>query len=168
MNRAEFKTHWGSTVYFRTGKIPDSAEGIPRVRRVWLDEGGKVTRYFWENLEGRAAPLSVPIDITTTPYAMNWLARMVKDARRGKRTDVSIVHCRAVESPYFSKDEYERQKRLLDPVRFRMKYDGEFGQMEGLVYPHYEDCLIQSRKLESARLITAVSTGATTLTPFAL
>jgi PBSX family phage terminase large subunit len=147
-SRAEFKTHWGSTVFFRTGKIPDSAEGIPRVRRVWLDEGGKVSRYFWENLEGRAAPLSVPIDITTTPYAMNWLAKMVKDARRGLRSDVSIVHCKSLESPYFSKDEYYRQKSLLDPVRFRMKYDGEFGQMEGLVYPIYEQCLMPRRPLE--------------------
>jgi PBSX family phage terminase large subunit len=158
-SRAEFKTHWGSTVFFRTGKIPDSAEGIPRVRRVWLDEGGKVSRYFWENLEGRAAPLSVPIDITTTPYAMNWLAQMVKDARRGKRSDVSIVHCRSVESPYFSKEEYQRQKQLLDPVRFRMKYDGEFGQMEGLVYPHYEQCLIPSKPLEKPTYYAGIDWG---------
>jgi PBSX family phage terminase large subunit len=157
--KAEFKTHWGSTVYFRTGKIPDSAEGIPRVRRVWLDEGGKVSRYFWENLEGRAAPLAVPIDVTTTPYAMNWLAKMVKDARRGLRKDVSIVHCKSLESPYFSKDEYYRQKGLLDPVRFRMKYDGEFGQMEGLVFPLYEECLIPSKPLVNPTYYAGIDWG---------
>lgn len=145
--KAEFKTHWGSTVYFRTGTDPESAEGITNCRRVWLDEGGKVTLYFFENLMGRAARLEAPVDITTTPYAMNWLGKMVDDMKRGKRDDVSLVHCKSIESPYFSKKEYERQKRLLDPRRFKMKYEGEFGQMQGLVYDLYEKTLIKSRPL---------------------
>lgn len=157
--KAEFKTHWGSTVYFRTGKIPDSAEGIPNVRRVWLDEGGKVTRYFWENLEGRAARLEAPVDITTTPYAMNWLGKMVQAHRKGQRPDVSLVHCRSIESPYFSRVEYERQKKLLDPRRFRMKYDGDFGQMEGLVFDLYEECLIPTRPLEGATYYAGIDWG---------
>ncbi len=144
---AEFKTHWGSTVYFRTGTEPDSAEGIPKVRRVWLDEGGKVSLYFWENLMGRAAPLEAPIDISTTPYAHNWLAKLGLDAKAGRRADVSLVHCKSVESPYFSKKEYARQKTLLDPRRFAMKYDGEFGKMEGLVFDIYEQCLTHSKLL---------------------
>lgn len=157
--KMEFKAHWGSTVYFRTGKVPDSAEGIPKVRRVWLDEGGKVTRYFWENLEGRAAPNAAPIDITTTPYAMNWLAHMVKDAKAGKRPDVSMVHSKSVESPFFSQDEYFRQKALLDPRRFHMKYDGEFGQMEGLVYDLYEQCLIPTQLLEEPTYYGGIDWG---------
>lgn len=147
--KAEFECYWGSHVYFRTGTHPDSAEGIPNVRRCWLDEGGKVTRYFWENIEGRAARLEAPVDITTTPYAMNWLATMCKAAQEGTRSDVSLVHCKSIESPYFSMAEYERQKRLLDPRRFAMKYDGEFGQMEGLVYDIYQKALIKSCELPS-------------------
>lgn len=142
--KAEFKTHWGSTVYFRTGTHPDSAEGIPNVRRVWLDEGGKVSLYFFENLMGRAARVEAPVDITTTPYAMNWLGEMVDDARKGKRTDLTAIHCKSKESPYFSTAEYDRQKGLLDPRRFTMKYDGEFGQMQGLVYDIYDQCLVDS------------------------
>jgi PBSX family phage terminase large subunit len=145
--KAEFVTHWGTHIYFRTGTDPESTEGIPNVRRVWLDEGGKVSLYFFENLMGRAARLEAPVDITTTPYAMNWLAKICGDAKAGKRSDVSLVHCKSVESPYFSKNEYERQRRLLDPRRFKMKYDGEFGQMQGLVYDHYEKCLILAREL---------------------
>lgn len=142
-SKAEFKTKWGSTVYFRTGTEPDSVEGIPNVRRCWLDEGGKCTLYFFENIMGRAARIEAPVDITTTPYAMNWLAKLGQDAKRGKRSDVTLIHCKSVESPYFSKTEYERQKTLLDPRRFAMKYDGEFGQIEGLVYDLYENCLVQ-------------------------
>lgn len=157
--RAEFKTKWGSTVYFRTGTHPDSAEGITNVRRVWLDEGGKVSLYFFENLMGRAARLEAPVDITTTPYAMNWLAKDVKAALAGKRDDISLVHCKSVESPYFSKAEYERQKRLLDPRRFRMKYDGEFGQMEGLVFDLYEQCIIPFKPLENVTWYAGIDWG---------
>lgn len=140
----EFKTHWGSTVYLRTATEPESMEGITNVRRIWVDEAGKTSRYFFENVMGRAAFKEAPIDLTTTPYAMNWLAALCEEATDGKREDVNFVNCRSIDSPYFPKAEYERQKKLLDPRRFAMKYDGVFGKMEGLVYDLYEECLIQS------------------------
>jgi hypothetical protein len=136
----EFKTIWGSTVYLRTATEPESMEGITNVRRIWIDEAGKISRYFFENAMGRAAFKEAPIDITTTPYAMNWLADLCKDAQSGKRSDVSFTHCRSIDSPYFPVAEYERQKKLLDPRRFAMKYDGVFGKMEGLVYDHINTC----------------------------
>jgi PBSX family phage terminase large subunit len=140
----EFKTHWGSTIYLRTATEPESMEGITNVRRIWVDEAGKTSRYFFENVMGRAAFKEAPIDLTTTPYAMNWLAALCEEATEGKREDVNFVNCRSIDSPYFPKAEYERQKKLLDPRRFAMKYDGVFGKMEGLVYDLYEECLIQS------------------------
>lgn len=143
----EFKTHWGSTVYLRTGTDPESMEGITNVRRIWIDEGGKVSRYFFENVMGRAAFKQCPIDITTTPYALNWLAELCKASTKGIRDDVSVVNCRSIDSPYFPKSEYERQKKLLDPRRFSMKYEGVFGKMEGLVYDIYDDCLTNSFQL---------------------
>lgn len=157
--KAEFVTHWGSHVYFRTGTHPESFEGIARVRRGWLDEGGKCTLYFFENMDGRCASLGSPMDITTTPYAMNWLAKMCRDAKAKKRTDVSLVHCKSIESPYFNREEYDRQKALLDPRRFKMKYDGEFGAMEGLVYDIYEDCLVPTQPLEDPTYYGGVDWG---------
>lgn len=132
---AEFKVHNGGTVYMRTATHPESLEGISNVRSVWCDEAGRVSRYFWENLEGRAARTQCPIYLTTTPYALNWLSEMHKDWKTGKRKDVHFVELRSIDSPYFPKEEYERQKKLLDPRRFRMKFMGAFGKMEGLVYP---------------------------------
>lgn len=136
----EFKSPSGATIFFRTGTEPESLEGITNVRRIWLDEGGKVSRYFFENIMGRAAFLKAPIDVTTTPYSLNWLADLRKQVKQGKRPDVTFVHCRSIDSPYFPKDEYDRQKSILDPKRFRMKYEGEFGAMEGLVFPHLNLC----------------------------
>jgi len=148
----EFKTVWGAKGFLRTATDPESVEGITNVRHIWLDEGGKVSRYFFENLMGRAAFKEAPIDITTTPYAMNWLAQLIKDSRTGKRLDVTAINCRSIDSPYFPKTEYERQKTLLDPRRFAMKYEGEFGKMEGLVYDLYDQCLIKSFPLPTGTI----------------
>lgn len=136
----EFKTNWGSTVYLRTATHPDSVEGVTDVRHIWLDEGGKCSRYFFENLSGRSAFRECPIDVTTTPYSLNWLATQVSEIQAGRDTDAHFVQCRSIDSPYFPKAEYERQKKKLDPKRFAMKYDGVFGQMEGLVYDKLNTC----------------------------
>lgn len=136
----EFKTVYGSTVYCRTSTEPESMEGITNVRRIWIDEAGKVSRYFFENCMGRAAFKTAPIDITTTPYSMNWLSEVYKHFREGKRNDVFATQCRSIDSPYFPKEEYERQRGLLDPHRFKMKYEGHFGVMEGLVFPQINLC----------------------------
>lgn len=131
----KFEFFNGVTVFIRTlVKNPNAIEGITNVKRIWLDEGGLISRYAWENVMGRAAFGEAQTIITTTPYALNWLFEMWKDWKKGKRDDVDFISFRSIDNPYFPIKEYERQKALLDPRRFAMKFDGIFGQMEGLVY----------------------------------
>jgi PBSX family phage terminase large subunit len=137
----EFKFSWGTTVYFRTATDPESMEGITNVRRIWVDEAGKISKYFFENCMGRAAFREAPIDLTTTPYALNWLFKLHRSWQLGKESDSHFVTCRSIDSPYFPKAEYERQRLKLDPRRFQMKYEGQFGKMEGLVYPDMNFCM---------------------------
>jgi len=131
----EFHVAGGKAIiYIRSLDNPEAMEGIPDVKGIWLDEGGMITRYAWENVEGRAARLQAQILVTTTPYALNWLFQLYEDIRRGVRDDAEFVIWKSKDSPYFPDEEYERQKKILDPRRFMMKYDGVFGRMEGLVY----------------------------------
>lgn len=132
--KAEFKIHGGGTIYVRTATDPESMEGITNVRGAWLDEAGLVSRYFWENVQGRCAFKEAPIFCTTTPYAMNWMSQTAKEIQEGKY-EGKLIQLRSIDSPYFPKAEYDRQKQKLDPRRFAMKYEGQFGQMQGLVYP---------------------------------
>lgn len=131
----EFHFHSGPRVYIRTSTDPYSVEGIQNVRAIWLDEAGMCKYTFWVNLEGRAARTSAPIICTTTPYGMNWPHQeLIKKQKDGERDDVAYFEWTSVDNPTFPQEEFERQKRILDPRTFRMKYMGIHERMEGLVY----------------------------------
>jgi PBSX family phage terminase large subunit len=137
---AEFHIHGGGKIFIRSLTDPNSMEGITNVRKIWLDEGGLISRYAWENVLGRAAFKEAPVIVTTTPYALNWIYQLWKEWQAGKRDDVEFIQFSSIDNPYFPKAEYERQKKILDSRRFNMKYRGEFGKMEGLVYEDLNLC----------------------------
>jgi PBSX family phage terminase large subunit len=133
-SKGEFETHWGTKAYIRSLHEPDLIEGIQNIKAAWGDEAGQYSKYAWENLSGRTARTQAQVILTTTPYALNWLFLLYKEWKKGNRDDVDFVIWKSKDSPYFPDEEFNRQKKLLDPVRFAMKYEGMFGQMEGLVY----------------------------------
>lgn len=135
-----FKYRHGPIVYIRSLSDPNAMEGVTNVEGVWLDEGGLVSRYAWENCLGRAAFRQAKVMVTTTPYSLNWLYSLWKEWKAGKRDDVEFLQFSSVDNPYFPKAEFERQRKILDPVRFAMKYQGVFGKMEGLVFPEVHFC----------------------------
>lgn len=142
LNKGEmiFRFNNGPTVFIRSLTDPNAMEGITNVRGIWLDEGGLISRYAWENVMGRAAFRSAQVKVSTTPYSLNWLFELYKDWKAGKRDDVELVQFKSKDNPYFPDAEYERQRRLLDTRRFNMKYNGQFGRMEGLVYERINTC----------------------------
>lgn len=141
-NKSEhvFEMNRKRKVFLRSLHEPDAIEGMTNVEGIWADEAGKYSSKAWVNIEGRSAFRQCPIFVTTTPYALNWLWKdLYKPWTQGKRNDVEFVQWASVENPFFPKEEYERQKRLLDPRVFAMKYEGKFERMAGLVYPDIHD-----------------------------
>lgn len=139
---AHFKLHRGGNVWVRTATHPDSVVGIPRVRAIWGDEAGKYSLYFWENIEGRAAPMNARILLTTSPYSLNWIWKdLIKPHMAGKRPDVRYIKANSSENPYFNREVFEKRRLTMDPRRFAMMYGGEFGRMSGLVYDCWDDAL---------------------------
>jgi PBSX family phage terminase large subunit len=127
-------------VYFRTSTEPDSVVGTTNVYGIWCDEAGKYPLYFWENIEGRSAFKNCPIIITTSPYSMNWIYKeIIRPTREGKRDDVLLIQASSNENPHFPQEVYERNKKIMDPRRFNMMYNGNFDRMQGLVYDCFED-----------------------------
>lgn len=137
---ATFKLKDGGTCYLRTGTQPDSVVGITNVRHIWLDEGGKVSLYFWENLQARASFKKAKIDITTSPYAINWVYKdLIKPFKKGYIDYLHLLQARSDENPYFPKEEFESKKASMHPKRFNAIYGGEFEKMEGLVYDCFDE-----------------------------
>ena len=139
-----FRLNTGGNVYCRTETDPDSIVGITNIRHVWSDEAGKYRLYFWENIQARADFCGAGIDLTTSPYSMNWVAKeLIFPTQKGSRTDVEYITAASWDSKYHSlHDPIRRQLKesTMDSRRFNMIYGGEFGQMAGLVY----DCFLEN------------------------
>lgn len=139
-----FKMHEGGTCWFRTETDPDSIVGIPNVKHIWADEAGKYRLYFWENIQARADSKGCGIDLTTSPYSLNWVwSQIMKPWKKGDLLgDWKVIQAPSWENPYHSlhNPKARAEKRAtMDPRRFNMIYGGEFGRMEGLVYDCWED-----------------------------
>lgn len=138
-----FDLKHGGTVYFRTETDPDSIVGIPNVRAGWLDEAGKLRRYFWENYMARAASRGARTLLTTSPYSLNWIYHdIVKPTKDGKRKDVCLIQAASWENPFHElSDPVKRDhvRSTMDPRRFNMIFGGEMGRMIGMVYDCWDD-----------------------------
>lgn len=138
-----FKMHNGGICYLRTETDPDSIIGITNVKHIWGDEAGKYRLYFWENIQARADFCGATIDLTTSPYALNWIyTDLIKKIRRGERHDIEFVQAASWENPYHSlHNEHKRIEKMasMDPRRFKALYGGEWTRMEGLVYDCWDD-----------------------------
>lgn len=140
---AEFRLATGGKVFVRTATDPDSIVGIPKVRSFWADEAGKLSLYFWENIQARAAAQGATGLLTTSPYSRNWLYKQyIRPINRKEKLDVPLIQAASWENPYHTlHDPIVRDKRRadMDPRRFDMIFGGEWGQMAGLVYDCWND-----------------------------
>jgi hypothetical protein len=139
----QFEMNHGGICYFRTETDPDSVVGITNIRHIWGDESGKYRLYFWENLQARAEFKGATIDLTTSPYSLNWLFKeLIRPTKKGLRNDVELVQAASWENPYHSLYDPKKlaeKRATMDPRRFNMIYGGEFNKMEGLVYDCWDD-----------------------------
>lgn len=139
-NKYRFNLNGGATLWFGSMTDNDSVEGATNVKGIWIDEAGKLRYQAWINLLARSSFSQCDIFLTTTPYALNWLYKEIYlPWQQGTRDDIDVIQFRSCDNPYFPKEEYELQKKLLDPRIFEMKYGGTFQRMAGLVYPELDE-----------------------------
>lgn len=133
----------GRPVWFRTETDPDSIVGIPRVRAYWLDEAGKVSLYFHENIQARAASVGALGLYTTSPYSRNWLFKnYIKPKEKGALENVSLIQAASWENPFHTLHNIEKRRQMLasmDIRRFEMVFGGQWGKQAGLVYDCFDD-----------------------------
>lgn len=142
-----FKLNSGGTIYCRTETDPDSIVGITNIKHIWGDEAGKYGLYFWENIQARADFCGASIDLTTSPYSMNWIPKeLIRPHEKGLRQDIEYITAASWENPYHSLHDPEKRKAkraTMDERRFDMIYGGQFGKMAGLVYDCFDEEAMQ-------------------------
>ena len=127
----------GGAVYFRSGTDPDSVIGIPDCVAAWIDEAGKCSLGFFQNIQGRVARMQGTVMITSTPYASNWLAKLCKEAE--VRRDILYRRWSSAKNPTYPKEEYERLKNILPAHVFKMRVEGLHDKATGLIFDGWDD-----------------------------
>ena len=141
-----FELKWGSRIFVRSTDDPDYLEGMT-IRAAWLDEAGQMKQLVWTNIQGRLSIAQGPCLMTTTPYSMGWFFRdIIKKAHRindekkdGGDPNIALITWISTDNPAFPQDEFDRMKATLPKAVFERRYLGKFTQLEGLVYPDFND-----------------------------
>jgi hypothetical protein len=139
---AVFRMHGGGTCYMRTGTEPDSSVGITNVRGIWGDEAGKYSRYFWENIVARSAIRDCQIDLTSSPYALNWIYKdIVRPKQRNPKAlpHVDLIQQASWDNPYMPKATIDHARATMDRRRFNALFGGQWERMAGLVYDIFDE-----------------------------
>ena len=77
--------------------------------------------------------------MTTTPYEWGWFKTELYDRWIDGDPDIDIIQVASIENPVFSREEYERQQRIMPTWKFLMFYTGEFSKPAGLIYDAFDE-----------------------------
>jgi PBSX family phage terminase large subunit len=144
-----YELKWGGKIFVRSAEDPNLLEGMT-LRAAWADEAGQMKASVWTVLQARVAVQKGRILMTSTPYAQNWYYRDIfKQAGwlnsqpvPDKNPDIEIVSWGSTVNPAFPTSEMERAKAGMTAALYERRYCGVFTQLEGLVYPFTDDCIV--------------------------
>ena len=139
-SKQEFELSWGGKIYVRSADDPNAIESMTLLG-AWADEVGQMKHQAWINLQARVAVNQGSILMTTSWYALNWFYREVYK-RSGIDPDIRVISWTSIDNPAFPKEEFERAKRTLPEAIFKRRYCAEPTQLEGLVYPTFNESLL--------------------------
>ena len=145
-----YELKWGGHIFVRSAEDPNYLEGMT-LRRVWADEAGQMKSMVWTILQARVAVAKGRILMTSTPYAQNWYYRDIYKRAgwiNGQATltgddAIEVVTWGSSDNPGFPQSEMDRAKATMSPVLYERRYCGKFTQLEGLVYPFSDDCIVE-------------------------
>lgn len=122
-------------VFLRSLDTPQSIEGIPKCKMIWVDEIGGISYPAWIAIQSRSSQDKCQVIGTTTWYCENWFHyEFLPKARKDGET-YRVIEWDVTKNPTFDKKEYERAKRDMNPIDFAIRYEGKEGAKGTRVYP---------------------------------
>lgn len=129
----------GGNIWCGSADRPETLEGV-HVRAVVMDEPSLMKRYAWIIIQARIGQRLGRALLTGTPTrGRNWLYHEFYQLWKRGDIDYDCIQFPSIANPYYPKEEYERAKRTLDSRTFKIRYEGLFEKMEGLVYIDFDD-----------------------------
>lgn len=126
---------WPVYIYSGSAERRHRLQGA-RLEAAWIDEAANVrdvgiVHVTEQRLYGKGRLL-----ITTTPYmaGAQWLKQRIERVISGEDESTMAVRFPSVVNPYFSLESEANLRASLPPWYFRMMYEAEFEQPQGLVY----------------------------------
>lgn len=124
---------------------PETLEAM-RARAAWLDEAGQsgFKEGSWEAVQQRLANDQGRVLITSKPYNLGWLKRLIWDpwmASGRNHPEIDVFSFDSRMNPDFPPEEYERARRTLPKWRFDMMYRGLFTKPAGVIYDCFDSRL---------------------------
>ena len=129
----EFRTRWGHIFYCRTAMKPEHMEGL-KAGIVWGDEASLYKADVWPIMLGRGAMYHARYLLTTTPKGLNWLYHDIYKPFKNGDPDIEVVQYRSIDNPFYDQAEADLARRRMRHALYRMRYEGRFEKLEGLVY----------------------------------
>lgn len=120
-------------------------------KAVWFDEAAHpdIQRTAWEAIQRRMAIYQGRVLFSTTCYEWNWFKLEVYDKAAAGDPDFDLIQFDSTLNPNFSKDEYDRMRRVLPDWKFNLFYRGIYSKPAGMIYDCFDDslCLIPRHPL---------------------
>lgn len=145
----------GGRIFVRSTDEPLGLEGMT-LHWAWLDEAGMMQRLVWDIVRARTSINKGQVFLTSSPYNLGWFYQdFYLKFKNNQDDDLDFYTWRSVDSPYFSKEFYEKEKQRLSALEFAKQYEGLFTKMSGLVYDLSFDKIIKTTEIKSPDYVIA-------------
>jgi hypothetical protein len=149
-----YKLPCGGIIYCISSDKWQSIEG-GQYRAAWVDEAGQMNRMVWIALQARLGLKQGRCLFTTTPYPTrdaDWLQTEILAKFEEGDPAYFVTRYSSKDNPHYPDEEYERARASMSEALFKMRYDGYFTKMSGLVYQDLDTCYVGDDPLEVMHL----------------
>jgi len=128
-------------VFILSADEPDRIEAFG-VLGAWLDEAGQYRQEVWDKVQQRLTTLpghgAGKVIVSTSPYGAvtSWLNQDLI-LRQKEMPWVSVHHWTTLDNPFIDHTVVLRSKETMNPAIYKRDYEGEYTQIEGLIYPDF-------------------------------
>lgn len=132
---------YGVQIYFRSADHAESLQGGKYKAAIFDEAGQMADGAAWRAIQQRLGTTRGRALICTTPYGHQWFDDLIERAKSGD-PEYGYINWSSIDSPWFSREEYEARRREWPSYLFNMYYNGIYGKPDTLIFTEFSDANI--------------------------